>query len=94
MKYKTKINVVDAFVWTGGLDQSEDPEWIVEAIKKGTVHVVPVIEGRGPCVLVIEGPEGESTEVFPGGYAVLGSNNVIFGCRPELFESVYEKADE
>jgi len=37
MKYRKKPVVIEAFKWTGGPDQEEDPVWIVEAIKKGEV---------------------------------------------------------
>lgn len=35
--YKERAKTVEAFKWTGGPDQTEDPEWIVEAIKAGKV---------------------------------------------------------
>jgi hypothetical protein len=31
--WRAKPAVVKAFRWTGGLDQQEDPEWIVAAIE-------------------------------------------------------------
>jgi hypothetical protein len=38
MKYRSKQGeIVDAFRWTGGPDQTEDPEWIVAAIRSGHV---------------------------------------------------------
>ncbi len=37
MKYRKKPVVIQAFKWTGGIEQLEDPEWIVEEIKKGNV---------------------------------------------------------
>ena len=37
MKYRKKPVVIEAFKWTGEPDQTEDPEWIIAAIKKGIV---------------------------------------------------------
>lgn len=39
---------VEAFKWTGGPDQSEDPIWIVEAIKAGIVTVGDTLEVKDP----------------------------------------------
>lgn len=36
-KWKSKPTVIEAFQWTGGPDQTEDPVWIVEAIREGDV---------------------------------------------------------
>ena len=33
-KYRKKPVVIEAFKWTGDMNQVEDPEWIIEAIKK------------------------------------------------------------
>ena len=33
MKYRKKPVVIEAFQWTGGPEQEDDPEWIIEAIK-------------------------------------------------------------
>lgn len=35
-KYRSR-QVVEAFQWTGGPDQLEDPDWIVASIKNGDV---------------------------------------------------------
>jgi hypothetical protein len=37
MKYRKKPIVVEAFKWSGDINQLEDPEWIIEEIKKGNV---------------------------------------------------------
>lgn len=33
MRYTKKPITVDAFKWTGGSNQAEDPDWILEAMK-------------------------------------------------------------
>lgn len=35
MKYKKKPIIIDAFQWTGGPEQEDDPEWILNAINTG-----------------------------------------------------------
>lgn len=35
-----KNEVVDAFQWTGDIDQTEDPEWFKEAIDLGVIRIV------------------------------------------------------
>jgi len=35
MKYRKKPIIIEAFLWTGGPDQIEDPVWAVDAIKSG-----------------------------------------------------------
>ena len=39
MKYRKKPVVIEAFKWTGGQDQIEDPQWIIDAIKNN-IHVI------------------------------------------------------
>ena len=51
MKFRKKPVVIEAFRWTGGPDQEEDPVWIVDAIKKELVKfrynclVIKTLEG-------------------------------------------------
>jgi len=40
MLYRKKPIIVDAFQWTGGSDQTEDPEWIIQALIDGTVYFI------------------------------------------------------
>ena len=53
MKYRKKPVEIEAFQWTGGPDQEEDPEWIIEAIKRGYAwfgrtihHFCPICQHR------------------------------------------------
>jgi hypothetical protein len=36
-QYRRKPQLIEAFQWTGGIDQNEDPVWAVEAIREGTI---------------------------------------------------------
>ena len=36
MKYRRKPVVTEAFQWTGGPEQEDDLEWIIEAVRNGS----------------------------------------------------------
>jgi hydrogenase maturation factor HypE len=87
-KFKRKIDIVDAFIWTGGPDQIEDPEWIVEAIKKHKVSV-----GHGYLQTVSDGLIfGRVAK--PGDYVVLNSKGKIYTTSRARFEAAYEPIKE
>jgi len=86
-KYRKKPVVVEAFRWTGGPDQTEDPEWIIEAIKDGKVSFDrAVAEG---LTMKIDTLEGVMTAV-PGDYIIRGVAGEIYPCKPDIFEQTYE----
>lgn len=88
MKYRKKPVVVEAFKWTGGIKQSEDPEWIVEEIKKGNVWFDrPFTE---PTTMKIKTLEGVMTAQI-GDYIIQGVNGEIYPCKPDIFEKTYEE---
>ena len=83
MKYRKKPVVIEAFKWTGGIDQLEDPEWIVEEIKKGNVWF------DRPSTMKIKTLEGVMTAQI-GDYIIQGVNGEIYPCKPDIFEKTYE----
>lgn len=95
-KYRKKPVVIEAFKWTGGHDQTEDPEWIVKAINEGSVKVVMERDPYDPQsvkpTLSIETLEGVMT-AQPGDYIIRGIQGEIYPCKPDIFEATYEKAD-
>ena len=87
MKYRKKPVVIEAFKWTGGIDQLEDPEWIVEEIEKGNVWIYsPFTE---PTTMKIATLEGVMTAQI-GDYIIQGVNGEIYPCKPDIFEKTYE----
>lgn len=88
-KYRKKPVVIDAFRWTGGPDQTEDPEWIVEAIKDGKVTVTNYVSTQ----MHIETLEGVMTAKL-GDYVIRGISGEIYPCKPDIFEKTYELADD
>lgn len=87
--FKKKPVVVQAFKWTGGPDQTEDPEWIVEAINAQYVWFVE--DENGQTVMRIETLEGAIT-AQPGDYIIKGVKGELYPCKPDIFELTYEPA--
>lgn len=90
MKYRKKPVEIEAFKWTGGIDQTEDPEWIVEAIKDG----VASFRGQGTTKvhMLIETLEGVMTAQV-GDYIIKGVHGEFYPCKPDIFEETYEPSD-
>ncbi|MCO7121931.1 hypothetical protein NIA71_08200 [Ihubacter massiliensis] len=89
MKYRKKPVEVEAFRWTGGIDQTEDPEWIVEAIKDG--RVVITSDNYNTPYMVIQTLKG-SHIAQPGDYIIKGVAGELYPCKPAIFEQTYEVA--
>lgn len=84
-KYRKKPVVIDAFKWTGGPDQTEDPVWIVDAIKAGIVRFE-----KHPTVMVIQTTEGEMRALL-GEWIIRGIQGEIYPCKPDIFEATYDE---
>lgn len=87
-KYRKMPVVIDAFKWTGGHSQTEDPEWIVEAYQSMKVWFVN--EGTENVAMRINTLEGVMT-AQQGDYIIRGIQGEIYPCKPEIFEATYEK---
>lgn len=92
MKYRKKPVVIEAFQWTGGIDQKEDPIWIVEAIKKGDVLLSYAPTVAKPT-LIIKTLEG-SMAAQQGDYIIKGVKGELYPCKPDIFAATYEKVNE
>jgi len=91
-KYRKKPVVIDAFKWTADNDQSEDPEWIVEAIKSGDVEILG-ITGTNVVFMLIKTLEGKM-RAERGDYIIRGIKGEIYPCKPDIFEATYERVEE
>ena len=87
MKYRKKPVVIEAFKWTGDVTQTEDPTWVVEAIKEGTVTFQNV--GSEECILVIKTLEGDMI-ASRGDYIIQGVKGELYPCKPDIFETTYD----
>lgn len=88
MKYRKKPVVIEAFEWTGGPDQKEDPVWIVEAIKRGDV----TFTNSGSTQMFIKTLEG-TMAANVGDFVIQGVQGEIYPCKPEIFKATYEPAE-
>lgn len=89
MEYRKKPVVIEAFRWTGDQDQTEDPEWIIEAIKNGTAVFHSERTGQDHFDMHIETLEG-IMQALPGDYIIRGIKGEIYPCKPDIFEATYE----
>lgn len=82
-QFRKKPVVIEAFKWTGGPDQLEDPVWIVEAIKRGDVY----FEKFAPQMYIntLEGVMRADV----GDYVIRGIKGEIYPCKPDIFEALY-----
>jgi len=85
-KFRKKPVVIDAFKWTGDRDQTEDPEWIIEALRSGCAF----FKDRRFFIKTLEG----TMEVGRGDYVIRGVKSEIYPCKPDIFEMSYELVEE
>ena len=91
MKFRKKPVVIDAYKWTGGPDQEEDPQWIIDAIRNGIVWFNDV--GTKSVTMTIATLEGNHL-ARTGDYIIKGIKGELYPCKPDIFESTYEKVIE
>lgn len=86
-KYRKKPVVIEAFEWTGDIEQKEEPIWIVEAIKDSSVWFNN--EGTENVTMEIKTLEGNHI-ANRGDYIIRGIKGEIYPCKPDIFEKTYE----
>lgn len=86
-KYRKKPIVVDAFQWTGDENQTEDPEWIIDAIKAGVVKIAKMNDQN--IIISIKTLEGVMA-AHPGDYIIRGAAGEIYPCKADIFVETYE----
>lgn len=89
-KYRKKPVVIEAFKWTGDINQIEDPEWIIEAIEKGLVWFNDI--GTKDVTMEIKTLEGNHI-ANRGDYIIKGIVGELYPCKPDIFEMTYEKVE-
>jgi hypothetical protein len=87
VKFRKKPVVIEAFQWTGDTKQTEDPEWIVEAIRNGDVSFIDCCTPK--MKLVIRTLEGNMV-AKPGDWIIRGVKGELYPCKPDIFEATYE----
>lgn len=86
-RYRKKPVVIEAFEWTGDIEQKEEPIWIVEAIKDSSVWFNN--EGTENVTMEIKTLEGNHI-ANRGDYIIRGIKGEIYPCKPDIFEKTYE----
>lgn len=89
-KYRKKTVEIEAFKWTGDINQTEDPIWIIEAIKKGIVWFAED-SVNGKREMIIRTLKGNH-RAQRGDYIIKGVNGEIYPCKPDIFEINYENS--
>lgn len=88
--FRKKPVVIEAFKWTGGPDQTEDPEWACEELRAGTMRFEDI--GTSEVTLMIDTLEG-THRANRGDYIIKGVNGELYPCKPDIFEMTYESVD-
>ena len=83
--YRKKPVVIEAFKWTGDENQTEDPEWIINAIRASKVRI-----DYNPLSMKIVTLEGIMTAT-PGDFIIKGVQGEFYPCKPDIFEKTYEE---
>ena len=91
MKYRKKPVIIEAFRWTGDENQTEDPIWVIKAIKDKTIGFAN--SGTPFVKLNIFTPEGVMT-ANRGDYLIKGIKGEIYPCKPDIFEKTYEFVED
>jgi hypothetical protein len=96
MKYRKKPVVIDAFKWTGGIDQEDDPLWIISALMKpfGTEGSARTNGIDDDIYMEIVALGGGCCRVELGDFIIQGVKGEIYPCKPDIFEDTYEKVDD
>lgn len=86
-QYRKKPIVIEAFRWTGGPYQTDDPQWICDAIKSGAVHFDQ--PGTPNVTLLIDTLEG-THRANQGDYIIRGVQGELYPCKPNIFAATYD----
>lgn len=89
-KYRKKPIVIEAFKWTGDINQTEDPEWINKAIEKGLVWFNDV--GTKDVTMEIKTLEGNHI-ANRGDYIIKGIAGELYPCKSDIFKATYERIE-
>ena len=89
-RFKKKPVVIDAFQWTGGPNQTEDPIWAIEAIRNGSMRIVN--PGTSRVALMIETLEGP-IRASQDDWIIRGIKGELYPCKPDIFEITYERVE-
>lgn len=96
MKYKRDGVTVEAFKWTGGQDQKEDPEWADDALKlpESRIGVARIYHNDDKSFYMeIKTKEG-IIRVKPGEYIIREEDGTLTSSKADRFEANYEEVEK
>ena len=85
--YKKKPVTIQAFKWTADWEQTEDLNWMQEALDEGVAWLNNA--GTPDVKLEIKTLEGVMT-ASRGDYIIRGIKGEIYPCKSDIFEATYE----
>ena len=91
MRARKKPVVVEAFLWTADKEQIEDPIWMVDRIKAGSVWFNN--SGTPLCTMSIKTLEGVM-EASIGDWIIKGVEEEVYPCKPGIFDKTYDILEE
>jgi hypothetical protein len=89
-KYRKKPVVVEAFKWTGDLNEEAYPEWCIAAMERQ--DVVIMYPGSPNAVMRIHTLEGVHDAQL-GDFIIRGVRGELYPCKPDIFAATYESVD-
>jgi len=87
MKYTKKSEIIEAFKFTGGIEQVEDPTWIIDMLRNGDAEFKN--EGTKEVSIIIKTVEG-NMNANVGDYIMLRFDGRAYPCGQDIFESTYK----
>jgi hypothetical protein len=95
MKYKMLSKDVEVFKYDGDLINNKGeyyvPIWAKEAFEKGVLYYQETND-NDVVGLYVSMPWND-IRVSVGDYIIMSSDGVIFPCKPQIFEKIYQKSD-
>lgn len=94
MKFRAKPVEVEAFQYDGDLMNSNGyyvPQWAVDAFERGILYYGEL--GDIPAELFVETPDG-AAHVALDDYVVQDSEGNLYPCKAELFEKLFDYAED
>ena len=92
-KYRTIPVEVEAFQWTGDINQVEDPVWVKEALQNWPGDcdrpAIKIERDRGPLHVKVQTID-RIVVAWPRDYIVKDKNNFLSVCHPDDFEKAFE----
>lgn len=92
MKFRKKPIVIEAFQYDGDLMYTNGdyyvPQWAINAFKNNIMYYDSI--DKEPSELFIKTLEG-IRHISVGDYVIQGIKGELYPCKPDIFESTYEK---